>query len=469
MKKILLGFSCLLLLGCETEKVCPRADCFVSETSEKMTEDMQKIMKIIVDFRKEALCSESEQRLKRLKAIVELYGKNNEKLYQELEKMDDFTSERMSHAHLRQTAIKTSLNGLRLNYNDVLPLAMEIEKSYAILDAEEKKIYEPYREQARKIIKSLQAEEDRSPEYTFGRDSRYKSMIRSDASIAVEETYDKFSSYNNIIFQLLSYISRGILVDSFLEKNKTFLNPEEESIFAWVTSAVHFVPVNEKWFTTLDSVKKAAAQKLIDRKELQRIIADVAHYLSRLAFAAVDIQRDVTDGIDHDSSEDMYREIRRNNFFSYGRYVIVDLAKKYPNSHDFEREIDALSTRLAYSTYHRVNIARFLYKKWLDNHRPRMAEFFKDSKRLADSLYAVCKDEKVSADDSYKRQDERRNNLQNIAIIDEIVKIGAERIFSVPCCYVDSIPVIKKSYRTRFMKIRSAYLKHVELEKPTRH
>jgi hypothetical protein len=463
MKKILLGISCLFLLGCETEISCPKTDCFITATAEKFTEDMQKIMKIIVDFKKETLRVESEERVKKLKVITELYGKNNEKLYQELDKMGSFTSKKITNTHLQQIAAEASLKGLRLDYGDVLPLVEELEKSYALLNAEEKKIYEPYREQARKIIKSLQAKKDSSAEYDFGRNEHYEFIIRHEASIAAKEKYDKFNSYDSIISQLLYYISSGILVDSFLEKNKTSLKPEEESIFTWITSAVQLVPhVDEEGLTVFDSIKKAATQNLIDRKELQRIISRAANYLSRLAFAVVDIQRDVTDGIDHDSSEDMYRESRWNNFFDYGRYVIVNLARKYPNPSDFEREIDSLSTRLAYSTYYRVNIARFLYKKWLDSYRPQMAEFFKDSKRLADSLYALCKCEKVSSTDSYKHQDEHRENLQNIAIIDEITKIGPERIFSVPCCCVDSMPAIKESYRARFMKFRSAYLEHAD-------
>ena len=280
----------------------------------------------------------------------------------------------------------------------------------------------------------------------------------------LDDNYNKFSSYSTLISTLEGFIEKDVLQDSFLKKHPSSITPKDESSFGLYYSVYGLVPPTTKNGEVIfDATRKAASNKKINKQDLSDLVGKVSSYLRRLASVIVEIQNDVTDKIDHDTLIASYNESKWNNFYDFigNRYTITNLIDKNPKFEDFDREIDKLSTRLAYQHYYKVNIARFLYKEWRDMYYSQIKEFFENAVKVADKLREMTKNDVITDATPDKRRYEYKRNAQNISTIKEIAKIGVDKVISTADCYIDSQEEIKDSTHESFLKTREAYLRNL--------
>lgn len=467
MKKIMCSALCLLMTACSTEKSCYYENCFVTET--KVTADMQKIRSLLVDYYQTEAEREVEYDLKFAKVTCKLFGKNNKQLNKEIDKLKKvyYTEEKIKEEKKLYDDLKKSLKGLKLDYKQVVLLAKELEIDMAKISQSSKEKFAPYKARAREIVEFMDKQEEKQDDWIW---SHYEDGLNREAKFNVYykmweiccDAYDKFKSYNLLIGALESCISERILIDSFLSEHLSAVSPKDESWFGPDYSVYGLIPNTTKHGEIIfDAVKKAVSNKKISKQELSELVDSAAHYMRSLTGEIVDIQHDVTDKIDYNSLRDIYREKKLNNFYGSDRYVITNLVDKNPKLEDFNREIDKLSTRIAYQTYYKVNIARFLYREWKETYYSEVKELFANAVKLADKLNEMIKDEVITDSTSDKRRYEHKNNLENISNIREIAKIGVSKIISTADCYIDSQEEIKDALNKSFLKIRKAYLKNL--------
>lgn len=467
MKKILLSTLCLFIVACSTEKPCYRENCFVTET--EVTTDMQKIQSILLEYLRTTSKRQMEYDLKYVQVTCKLFGKNNKQLNKEIDKLQKvYQSEKRTKENKKlREDLKKSLKGLRLDYKQVLLLAKEIEVDYAKIRKENRRKFTPYKEKALKIVKTIDDQEHKQEDWSYG---HYEDGLRWETKFGIYYTmknvladiYDKFNSYNSLIGTLETFISEGILVDSFLKNHTSSVSPKDEGLFGLYYSMYGLVPATTKNGEIIfDAVRKAVSNNKIQKQELSELVNKTSGYMQRLASAITRIQDDVTDKIDHTTQDTSYDESKLDNFYSGKRNIITGLVDKNPKSEDFDREIDKLSTRIAYQTYYKVNIARFLYKEWRDMYYSQVKELFVNAVKIADKLHEMIKGEVVTDSTTDKRRYEHKSNVKNISIIKEIAKIGVDKIISTADCYIDSQKEIKDSIRESFLKTREVYLKNL--------
>jgi len=251
------------------------------------------------------------------------------------------------------------------------------------------------------------------------------------------------------------------LQDSFLKDHPSSVPPKDERSFNPYYSLYSLVPTTTKDGEIIfDATRKAVSNKKISKQDLSDLVGRASGYLKNLASVIVKIQNDVTDKIDHDTLIASYNESKWNNFYG-NRYTITNLIDKNPKFEDFDREIDKLSTRLAYQHYYKVNITRFLYKEWRNMYYSQIKVFFENAVKIADKLREMTKNDVITDSTTDKRRYEYKKNAQNISTIKEIAKIGAEKVISTADCYIDSQEEIKESIYESFLKTREAYLKNL--------
>ena len=455
MKKIMYSALCLLMTACSTEKSCYYENCFVTET--KVTADMQKIRSLLVDYYQTEAEREVEYDLKFAKVTCKLFGKNNKQLNKEIDKLKKvyYTEEKIKERKKLYDDLKNSLKGLKLDYKQVVLLAKELEIDMAKIYQSSKEKFAPYKARAREIVEFMDKQEEKQ-------DWEAKSNVYYEMWEICNDSYNKFTSYNLLISALEGFISEGILIDSFLAAHPSAISPKDESVFGPYYSVYRLIPnITKHGEIIFDAVKKAVSNKKISKQELSELVDSAAYYMRSLTSEIVDIQHDVTDKIDHNSLLDIYREKKLNNFYGSDRYAITNLVDKNPKLKDFNREIDKLSTRIAYQTYYKVNIVRFLYREWKETYYSEVKELFANAVKLADKLNEMIKDEVITDSTSDKRRYEHKNNLENISNIREIAKIGVSKIISTADCYIDSQEEIKDALNKIFLKIRKAYLKNL--------
>jgi hypothetical protein len=461
MKKIVIGVCSLFLFGCEIEKIHFQKNCCATETI--ITADMQKISDIILDYSKKELALVDERDLKKTKLICELYEKNKEKLYKELAQITNFyrSDEKKKESENRRKNLKNSLKKLKLDYKHVLTLVKNMEKICAQIKQQSEKLYAPYCEKRKEILKLINAKKnDAKKDYT-DMDQFWKDLeIRWLMSCPINNNYDKFSAYIYFMNQLTEFINDGSLTDSFLAQHPSPLKPDEERTFLWssigsmISSLVQ--RESEDGLSMFDIVKNAAQNTSIDKKELQSVVNSVTDYMSSLVSQLSVIQQDVAYLVDLMSHWDQCLESKFENFDSGRRSCIIVLAQKYPKIEDFEKEVDKIAIRLAYQLYYQINIARFLYKEWREIYFSKMDEFFRNSVILADKLQKMCKDSDIK--DEHEKYVE---NMRQIAAIREIVAMGTQKIFPAKIYHADSMEKTKASCKARLMKIRETYLRNI--------
>lgn len=467
MKKILLSTLCLLVAACSTEKPCYRENCFVTET--EITADMQKIRSILLEYLRTASKRQMEYDLKYVQVTCKLFGKNHKQLNKEIDKLQKvYQSEKKTKENKKlREDLKKSLKGLKLDYKQVLLLAKDLEVDCAKIGKENRKKFAPYKAKALKIVKTIDDQEHKQEDWSYG---HYEDGLRWETKFGIyykmrsvlDDTYDKFNSYNSLIGMLESFISEGILVDSFLKDHTSPVSPKDEGSFGLYYSMYGLVPSTTKNGEIIfDAVRKAVSNNKIQKQELSELVSKTSGYMRRLASVIMRIQDDVTDKIDHKTQVTSYDESKLNNFYSEKRNIITGLVDKNPKSEDFDREIDKLSTRIAYQTYYKVNIARFLYKEWRDMYYSQVKELFVNAVKIADKLHEMIKDEVITDSTTDKRRYEHKSNVKNISIIKEIAKIGVDKIVSTADCYIDSQKEIKDSIQESILKTREAYLKNL--------
>ncbi|GHU20381.1 hypothetical protein FACS189472_11610 [Alphaproteobacteria bacterium] len=181
MKIILFCVLCLLLIGCESEKIS-QEEYILSET--KMTEDMQKIKELYVNRHKE---NSSDEGLEIAKVICEFYGKDNKRLDKELDKIhndryrevyDMEKAQEECSAYFR--TFKSALKGLKLDCDQVLTLARDIEKVFAEIVANQEKTSAPYKAKAREILKSVQANAVRPAKWRERNERHFHLKLRNE-------------------------------------------------------------------------------------------------------------------------------------------------------------------------------------------------------------------------------------------------------------------------------------------------
>ncbi|GHU20383.1 hypothetical protein FACS189472_11620 [Alphaproteobacteria bacterium] len=438
----------MLLIGCESEKV-PQEDSFLVKTT--MTEDMQKIKNAFVENFKENTRISSEKRLKILKITFELYGKNNKQLDKEVEKIvkawdDDYKTRNINEK------LEAALKGLKLDYNQVLPLTREIEKAEAEMVAEDRKLFAPYKARAKEILEDIKAKEDTLKNLWDDSDGisdlhrgSIKRSLRGEYQNGYVNNYgyNSFMSYESISSYLLCHIDGGALKDSFLKKLPSPLEEDDYQFTGIELWVARLAPTtHDDGFLIFDILKNTVKNPTIERKKLEHIVGEARLYLERLAECIAGIQLDIADDIERDHQRLKEHSRRRlRHFDQHGRYLLVELAEKYPKFEDFKKQIDALSTRLAYRTYCKVNAARSLYDEWCRRYLSQMDDFFKNSRILAERLYNICKDEKVNGDNSYRHE----QNMNHIAVIREITSMGKNNVI-LPKRQENSLQKIKEAY-----------------------
>ncbi|GHU17793.1 hypothetical protein FACS189472_05190 [Alphaproteobacteria bacterium] len=470
MKIVLLCLSCILLIGCESEKAQPQED-YIAET--QMTEDMRKIKDILVADIKEEMRIFSDLYLRTIKVTCELYGTNNRLLNKELDKIAKlygrykYRNEQKKFGYAERAILK----GLKLNYNQIPLLIKELAITLAEIASIDRKSYAPYETKIKEILKDIQTKHNKYALEQILKKILWneisdsgKQMIMEMQFVVDNNNYNEFFDfYQALSSRFLVLISEGTLKDSFLEKSPSPLKEEDEYVLlSWTCGIYRKMLDTNVYGTTLpmfDVLKKfVKSTKINERKELEEAVARARTCLESLISYMIDIQSDIAATIDHCTAEDQYKEERIPNFYDNNRYMLVKLMEKYPKFEDFEKQIDALSTRLAYSTYNEASTARFLYDEWRSKYSSQMNELFENSRSLAERFHNICKGEKIS--DSNERMHER--NMENIATIREITSIGT-KILSASYSPL-SQQKIKAAYKNRFMKMREIYLRHMERE-----
>ena len=467
MKKIALSALCLLMAACSTEKNCYRENCFVTET--EMTADMQKIRSILLEYIRTLVKNQQEYDLKFAQVTSKLFGKNNKQLNKEIDKLQKFyeSKKKIKENKKLRDDLEKSLKGLNLDYKQVLWLAKAIEVDYAKISKENAVKLAPYKARAHEIVKYIDDQDHKKDEWSYG---HYENGLRWETKFDIyyrmrnilNDHYNKFASYNELIYTLEEFISKGVLVDSFLKDHPSSIVPKDESSLGLYFSLYGLTPPTTKNGEVIfDATRKAVSNQKINKQDLSDLVGKVSNYLKRLASVIVEIQNDVTDEIDHSTEQSSYAESKLDNFYSSERYTITNLIDKNPKFEDFDREIDKLSTRLAYQDYYKVNISRFLYKEWRDMYYSQIKEFFDNAVKVADKLQEMTKDDVITDTTPDKRRYEYKSNAKNISTIKEIARIGVEKIISMADCYIDSQEEIKDSIRKSFLQTRDAYLKNL--------
>ncbi|GHU14835.1 hypothetical protein FACS189449_12040 [Alphaproteobacteria bacterium] len=448
---------CIFNIDAEVN-ACPT----ITLTEAEMTEDMQKIKDIFVkDFQEETRIS-SEKRLKVVKVACELYGKNKGQLNKEFEKIYPHYNQPYEEYRKHLDALNAALKGLKLDCNQVPQLTKEIEKAQSEIVTNDNKLYAPYKAKAKEILKE---DVQYSCGYRLinGISGVYGQLMVDCLNYVMDDhSYDELSSYDHISSRLFRYIDDGTLRDSFLEKTASPLEEEDEYLLRHSRPMFSMlnIEIDTEGVVLFDRIRNAAKNTAMKRKELEEVVWRAAVYLSNVASDAIDIQSNIVDELDHVTSSEQRRKStgKRPYFYSSDRYLLLGLAEKYPKFEDFEKQIDVLSARLAYSAYHKAVAARFLYAEWRRRYLSQMDELFKNARILAERLHNICKDEKVSDDDKYQHE----KNVENIATIREVTSRG-RKILSTPCAPL-SLQNIKTAYKNRFMKMRESYLRHMERE-----
>ncbi len=469
VKKIVLGALCLLMSACSTDKPCYRENCFVMET--EVTSDMQKIHSILMKYLRTLSKKQTEYDLKFAKITCKLFGKNNKLLNKEIDKLKKvYQSEKRTKEDIKLVKdLEKSLKGLKLDYKQVILLAKELEVDCAKISKEDAVKFAPYKARARKIVKYIDDQNHKKDEWSYGHYENNLSWVTKFSIYykmrnILNDNYNKFSVYSLLINTLEGFIAKDVLKDSFLKAHPSPILPKDESLFAPYYSLYSLGPVTTKNGEIIfDATRKAVSNKKINKQELADLVAKVSGYMRGLASVIVRIQNDVTDKIDHDTLISSYDESKLDNFYDFvgKRYSITSLIDKNPKFEDFDREIDKLSTRIAYQHYYKVNIVRFLYKEWRDTYYSQVKEFFGNAVKVADKLQEMTKDDVITDLTSDKRRYEYKNNAKNISTIKEIAKIGVDKIVSVSDCYIDSQEEIKESVRESFLATREAYLRNL--------
>ncbi len=469
MKKVVLSSLCLLVAACSVEKPCYRENCFITET--EVTADMQKIRSILMEYFRTESKRQTEYSLKFAQVTCKLFGKNNKQLNKEIDKLQKiYQSKKKIKENEKLTKdLEKSLKGLKLDYKQVLLLAREMEADYAKILKENVAKFAPYKTRAHEIVKYIDDQEHKQDEWSYG---HYEDGLRLGTKFIIyfkmrdilNDNYNKFSSYSTLINTLEGFIEKDVLQDSFLKDHPSSIPPKDERSFNPYYSLYSLVP----WTTRdgeiiFDATRKAVSDKKISKQDLSDLVEKISDYLRYMASAIVKIQGDVTDKIDHDTLISSYAESKLSNFYDFfgNRYAITNLVDKNPKFEDFDREINKLSTRLAYQHYYKVNTARFLYQEWRNEYYSQVKEFFENAVKVADRLSEMTKNDVITDTTPDKRRYEYKKNAQNISIIKEIAKIGAEKIISVADCYIDSQEEIKKSLYESFIKTREAYVKNL--------
>lgn len=469
MKKIVLGTLCLLVAACSVEKPCYRENCFVTET--KISADMQKIRSILMEYLRTESKKQQEYALKYVQVVCKLFGKNNKQLNKEIDKLQKFyqSKPKIKESKKLRDDLKKSLKGLKLDYKQVILLAKEMEADYAKISKEYTAKFAPYKARALEIVKYIDNQDHKKDEWISG---NYEDGLNWITKLGIyykmrnvlDDNYNKFDSYSTLLIMLEEFISEDILVDSFLKNHTSSVSPKDESSLSLYFSLYGLTPPTTRDGQIIfDAARKAVSNKKISKQDLADLAGKISSYLKGIASTVVKIQNDVTDKIDHDTAMTAYRESKLDNFYDYigDRYTITNLVDKNPKFEDFDREIDKLSTRVAYQDYYKVNIARFLYQEWRDMYYSRIKELFANAVKIADKLQEMTKGDVITDTTSDKRRYEYKRNAQNISTIKEIAKIGVDKVVSIADCYIDSQEEIKDSIHESFLKTRKAYLRNL--------
>ncbi|GHU17800.1 hypothetical protein FACS189472_05210 [Alphaproteobacteria bacterium] len=441
-----------------------------------MTEDMQKIKNIFVSKFREETRIFSE-----VKVICELYGKNNKQLDSELDKSDSIRNiyeifNRVVNEKQRKE-LEAALKGLRLDYDQILSLAKEIEKALAEIVADDMKLYASHKTKAKDILEDIRKKDAKAK---YGREipkgispSNAWKINASLEYITGNNRYNEFGALNSVPL-LFRLIFDGVLRDSFLEKTVSPLEGKGEfSTLLESGAGTAFFPeislsigkmtpeTSDEGVMIFEVLRNAVKKPVIERKELEQLVEFAQSYLRRLSPHVRNILCDIADRLDHYTLDWLYHKEKLNHTSCFSpKHQIIKLIEKHPKLEDFERQIDALSTRLAYYVYHEASIARSLYMEWRRSYLSQMDELFKNSRILAERLRSLYKDEKIS-DGDYKK------SIKNISVIEDITSIGQKKMLSLPNKPIDSIQKIKEAYKSRFMKVRASLISLTNLKLDT--
>lgn len=470
MKKAMLGFLCLFLAACSTQQNSYKENCFVSET--KITDDMKKIQTELTEYYRVMCQSNFDYRLKRTKVICELFGKNNKQLAKELDKIENIYRSAKMKLKKAEDALKANLKGLKLDLKQVISFAKYIEPDLKKIADDWLKQFTPYKSRAIEILKILNERDRNNSDYREDDiDWGHRFTVRCTMFDATSDTYKKAWTYNWIVWTLRTCISEGVLADSFLSQHESAISPKDEPPYTLYESIYFAFLIEDKKTESgedlFEAAHNAVEKKEMTRDDLSELLDRVASCMRMTAYYIASIQEDVTDVIDKNIAQNSVRERVFGNF-STTRQSITGLVDKNPKIEDFKREIDKLSTRLAYKSYYETDIIRFLYKGWKEQNYDKMKQLFKDALILADRLHVMVKDEVVpenSRKEEYKHREyleeyKHKRDLQNISDIKEIACVGVEKILSEADHYVDSQEKIKESLKKDFMKTREFYLAH---------
>ncbi|MBQ3565037.1 MAG: hypothetical protein IJA14_02695 [Alphaproteobacteria bacterium] len=462
MKKIMCCTLCLLMTACSTEKSYHRENFFVTET--EVTADMQKIRSLLIDYYRAENARQMKYDLKHAEIICKLFGKNNKKLDKEIDKFRNTRDDYKEYLKLCED-LEKSLKGLKLDYKQIIWLAKELEIDMAKVAVSNCEKFAPYKSRALEIVKIIEEQ------------SRYENrgdFITDKMRHISEYSYDKYVSYDKVTSLLVLFISRGILVDSFLVEHSCTMDPADFALFNPVNSYNSFYPE-----TTLcgdpmfENIRKAASDETISERELSALVSNANEHMIRLASTIEDVQFDIMDKIEFSSFCDSYSEKKLSNFDRL-RYKVTSLVDENPKFEDCSREINKLAAGLAYKIYCEANLTRWLYKEFRDKYYSKINDFFANSVKIAEKLKAMINNKIITENSRYahKRDLERMSKEQkekyeddskNISEILEIAKIIIPKFNSAVDLRTNTQKEIRDALRKSFLKTRETYLKNKNL------
>lgn len=460
MKKIMCYTLCLLMTACSTEKSYYRENCFVTET--EITADVQKIRSLLIDYYQAENARQMKYDLKYAEVICKLFGKDNKQLNKEIDKLRNTLDDHKEYVKL-YSELEKSLKCLKLDYKQIIWLAKELEIDMAKMGKSNSEKFAPYKSLALEIVNETQ--------------SRYENrgdFITDKMRHISEYSYDKYVSYDKVTSLLVLFISRGILVDSFLVEHSCTMDPADFALFNPVNSYNSFYPemtlCGDPMF---ENIRKAASDETIGERELSALVSNANEHMIRLASTIEDVQFDITDKIEFCSFRDSYAEKKLSNFDRL-RYKITSLVDENPKFEDCSREINKLAAGLAYKIYCEANLTRWLYKEFRDKYYSKINEFFANSVKIAEKLKAMINNKIITENSRYahkrnlkrvsKEQKEKyEDDLKNISEILEIAKIIIPKFNSAVDLRTNTQKEIRDALRKSFLKTRETYLKNKNL------
>ncbi len=465
MKRSIAILLVLLLMGCSMVSEDNMERYFVENV--EVSEDMKKIRAAILSLYQKQIDEELPGKTKIIKISCELFGKDNKKLDQEIQKNFWNNSERFWNEKYEK--LVKDLKGTRLDLSQIVALIKIIEPEYSKLMDEYNRHFDKYRDRIVEIAKAIDKQDAESDKYYYetshedGLSTSSKYLLSSvlDEVLSVQDS--RFDVYGECMYLIKKLFRSEVFKDSFLESHKSPILFETTLDIPrfWLEKLIPQSTNREN--NIFNATRKAVSNQNISKQELGDLLRKISRYIRNLVQTVRSIQEDPVDWINWESTMDRRRNQQMTDYMGYSsiRGNVVQLMDKSSKISDFESDLDKLCEREAYRIYTEVVSVRCVYQEWRKSYYSKVKELFKNSKILADRLYEMVKDEEKTT--LGKRRDEQRWRLGDIADVRDICNIGVEQIL-LEVNGISSQEEIKNALKERYYRIRNDRLKILNQE-----